>query len=277
MKLIKPLYDKYDYGKGPKFERVDNKVSQMLIDNPKGFALKGKKETFLKYKIDPLSYDKSLERIKEVNPRTDFSKFEFPSREQLIINKKNLRVNNLIKDIKKFKSKEEAITASGLSKSQFNKILRENDLNSSDLGLKVGKGGNAKSREEKNIILNNFLRANSHKKFTRSQLAEAVGMPKTYVKDTRLFKSSEPNLVSFQRLKLVEFDQKIIEMNKLISDIQLNKINPNMGEEYYRNNGYKLPQNLTKNYLEFPEKGSQYKLAISKNELSKMIGKKRSN
>jgi predicted RNA-binding protein YlqC (UPF0109 family) len=48
-----------------------------------------------------------------------------------------------------------------------------------------------------------------------------------------------------------------------------------MGEEYYRNNGYKLPQNLTKNYLEFPEKGSQYKLAISKNELSKMIGKKK--
>ena len=31
----------------------------------------------------------------------------------------------------------------------YNKILRENDLNSSDLGLKVGKGGNAKSREEK--------------------------------------------------------------------------------------------------------------------------------
>ena len=28
--------------------------------------------------------------------------------------------------VKKFKSKEEAITASGLSKSQFNKILREN-------------------------------------------------------------------------------------------------------------------------------------------------------
>ena len=277
MKIIKPSYNKYSHGKGPKFEKVDSKVIQMLIDNPKGFALKGKKETFLNYKIDPLSYENSLERLREVNPKIDFSKFEFPSREQLIINKKNLRENNLIKNIKKFKSKEEAIKASSLSKSQFNKILRENNLNSSDLGLKVGRGGNAKSREEKNIILNNYLRANSHKKFTRSQLAEAVGMPKTYVKDTRLFKSSEPNLISFKKLKLEEFDQKIIEMNRLITDIKNSLIEPNMGENYYRDNGYKLPQNLTKNYLEFPEKGSQYKLIISKIELSKMIGKKRSN
>ena len=50
-----------------------------------------------------------------------------------------------------------------------------------------------------------------------------------------------------------------------------------MGENYYRENSYKLPKKLTKNYLEFPEKGSQYKLIISKIELSKMLGKKRSN
>ena len=92
--------------------------------------------------------------MSEVNPKIDFSKFEFPSREQLIINKKNLRENSLIMDIKKFKSKEEAIKASSLSKSQFNKILRENNLNSSDLGLKVEQRRNMqKSREEKNIIL----------------------------------------------------------------------------------------------------------------------------
>ena len=102
-------------------------------------------------------------------------------------------------------------------------------------------------------------------------------MPKTYVKDTRLFKSSERNLISFKKLKPKEFDQKIIEMNRLITDIKNSLIEPNMGENYYRDNGYKLPKKLTKNYLEFPEKGSQYKLIISKIELSKMIGKKRSN
>ena len=57
MKIIKPSYNQYSHRKGPKFEKVDNKVIQMLIDNPKGFALKGKKETFLNYKIDPLSYE----------------------------------------------------------------------------------------------------------------------------------------------------------------------------------------------------------------------------
>ena len=75
-------------------------------------------------------------------------------------------------------------------------------------------------------------------------------------------------------LKNYPFDKKIDEMNILIKDIKVGKVKPNMGEMYYKKMGYSLPENLTKNYLEFPEKGNTSKLIVKKTKLSSLIGKK---
>ena len=245
-----------------------------MKENPEGFRIKGKKEMLAKYSIDNNSYVKSFDRIQKANLNKDLKKFIFPSRKELIENKKEIRNQDLLKKIKSFNKKDEAIVASGLSKSHFNRVLREQGIKTEDLNLEVGKRGTPDTSEEKTTILNNYLKKNIKKNFTRGQLADAVGMPRSYVKDKRIFQTNLPNLVTYKELKGNEFDKKIDEMNILIKDIKVGKVKSNMGEMYYKKMGYRLPENLTKNYLEFPEKGNTSKLIVKKTKLSSLIGKK---
>ncbi len=273
MSLIKPSYNSYKNGLGTKFEKVDNKVLKMMRENPEGFRIKGKKEMLAKYSIDNNSYVKSFDRIQKANLNKDLKKFVFPSRNELIKNKKEKRNQDLLKKIKIFNKKDEAIVASGLSKSHFNRVLREQGIKTEDLNLEVGKRGTPDTSEKKTNILNNYLKKNVKRNFTRGQLADAVGMPRSYVKDKRIFQTNLPNLVTYKELKGNEFDKKIDEMNILIKDIKVGKVKPNMGEMYYKKMGYRLPDKLTKNYLEFPEKGNTSKLIVKKTKLSLLIGK----
>ena len=272
--LKKPNYSSYKNGLSTKFKNVDEKVLKMIKENPEGFQIKGKKEMLSKYSIDNSSYLKSFERIQVANTNKNLNRFIFPSRKELIENKKQKRNQDLLNKIKSFNKKDDAISASGLSKSRFNTILREQGIKTEDLKLEVGKRGTPDTSNEKKNILNSFLKKNLNKNFTRSELADAVGMPRSYVKDKRIFQTNLPNLVTYRELKDNEFDQKINEMNILIKDIKTGKVKSNMGIRFYIEMGYKLPLNITKNYLEFPDKGKTSKLIVKKTKLSSLIGKK---
>ncbi len=195
-------------------------------------------------------------------------------RDKIFLEKRGIREQEIVNRAQQFDTKAEAIADSGLSKSQFNKVLRNRGLTASDLGLKVGKRGTPDTSAEKKKILDDFLAANPDKKFTRSELAEATGLAKSYVKDPRIYQTDAPNLVTYASKQAEDFDNRIKGMNKLIEDIQSGLIQPNKGPGYYRKEGYDIPENITKNYLDFPQKGQFEELSISNKNLSELIGKK---
>ena len=189
-------------------------------------------------------------------------------------------VEKIREGAKNFETKDEAIKASGLSKPQYNKILREEGITTEDLGLKVGKRGTPDTSAEKKKVLDNFLAANPDKQFTRSELAEATGLPKSYVKDKRIYQTDAPNLVTLASKQAEDFDDRIKGMNDLLEDLRIGKtkdgkvLDKNMGPEYYKSLGYNIDPKIKKNYLEFPQSGQQQTLSVNKKDLSTIIGKK---
>jgi hypothetical protein len=188
-------------------------------------------------------------------------------RDQIFEEKRKVREAEIIENAKKYETKKEAIAASGLSSSRFNTILRKNNLTPADLGLKVGKRGTPDTSAEKKRILDNFLANNPDKTFTRQELAEATGLAKNYVRDTRIYQSDAPNLVTHASRKAEEFDKRIKGMNELLEDLKRgiakdgSPLDKNMGPEFYKSLGYKVDV-TSKNYIEFPKVGQYEKLSV---------------
>ena len=205
-------------------------------------------------------------------------------RDQIFEEKRKVREQEIIENAKKFETKDEAVAASGLSKSRFNTVLRNNNLTAADLGLKVGKRGTPDTSAAKKKVLDDFLAANPDKKFTRSELAEATGFPKSYVKDPRSYQTDASNLVTHKSKVAEEYDERIRGMNELLKDLKSGKtkdgftLDVNMGPEYYQKLGYKIDvDKIKKGYLEFPKIGQYETLMVEPRDLAGIIGTRSSD
>ena len=271
-------------GKGlvKKQEAIDDKVINIIKENPEGIAQKGSKAAQKEFKFDIKSYKKSLDRIEAANPDVDLTNFKFAEDKGRQITKAKLAEQDAanLEKIKNATSLKEAAELTGTSVKAMRGLVDRTDgtMQGGRLAEQLGIGRVEKESARRKDVLDNFLEQNKNQEFTRPELARRTGVPLEFVKDKRAFQTTKPNLVEYQNIKNKEFDERISEMNRLLDDISTGKIQGRRGPKYYKEQGYDAftagQINSHPSYLAYPTQGEKLKLKVKPENLSNIIGQK---
>jgi hypothetical protein len=289
-KIRKPTYE-VQPGKGggqgliKKQEKIDDKVINIIKENPQGISQKGSKAAQKEFNFDLKSYKKSIDRIEKANPELDLTKFKFAEDKGRQITKARLAEQDAanLEKIKGATSLKQAAQLTGTTvKAMRGLVDRAGDQKLAD---RLGIGAVEKESARRKNVLENFLEQNKNQEFTRPELARRTGIPLEFVKDKRAFTTTKPNLIEYKNIKNKEFDERISEMNRLLDDIDKG-INSKTGEilqarrgpKYYKEQGYDAftegQINNHPSYLAFPTEGEKLKLKVKPENLSNIIGQR---